>query len=504
MRRRVVCFFVLFFSVFSANCGGDEGESSGASTLFEVVHDDITNQLHVILHPGLPAGHTLHVQVRNGEVGFLDCAVMASSMPRIDGALVSTGDSVAEPTSAVPSDPHCENPNFFNEESCTGAGHKWITPNPVQTVSTDQSGSWQRFAGPYVDPSVYSLPFDESWLEATGPTADMIAQAQIAFHTIDICLMANGKVIRGAEMDVMRALDRAGTGKFDGYGDPNEQIASVVAYAQACVAQMGEIPFFEPLGEGDYSTYSCLDSVAIPTTVTSPDGEVFLPEEQVSTCDNPQFIYSLCEPNAVTGRTNGPRVARATNEQGTEWVLLCRKSLEAEGEYNDIAMVGTNPYTGITCFFQNGLYVKRDGLHVPHPGDEVDSTASPQQSATLWSGIQGGIGSGIECVKCHDSDPLIHTPWIDGAKDERGETVIPRMGTHDGFAQGFNEAPYTLVDEEGQGWSMPKVLRNEEAAACTKCHRIGDGRWTRSWLRRLEGEDASWNNLLTSKGKEFN
>ena len=108
----------------------------------------------------------------------------------------------------------------------------------------------------------------------------------------------------------------------------------------------------------------------------------------VSTCDNPQYIYSLCEA--------GPRVASRTNEQGTRWVLLCRKSKTAangaEGyasdQFNDIAMIGHNPFTGKTCFFQNALYSKTDGAKVPHPADK-------EKSANLWSGVQGGLGSGI-------------------------------------------------------------------------------------------------------------
>jgi hypothetical protein len=50
---------------------------------------------------------------------------------------------------------------------------------------------------------------------------------------------------------------------------------------------------------------------------------------------------------------------------------------------------------------------------------------------------------------------------------------------------------------------MPKVLVSEEAAACTKCHRIGNGRWTESWLTRLEGGDGSWTGILTESHKKF-
>ena len=131
-----------------------------------------------------------------------------------------------------------------------------------------------------------------------------------------------------------------------------------------------------------------------------------------------------------------PRVATRGNDQGTQWTLLCRKAKSQEGEYNDIAMIGHNPFTGKTCYFQNALYSKTDGLHVPHPADKIQSDDSPQQSASLWKGIHGGVGSGIECAKCHSTDPFIHTPWIDGAKDSNGDPIVPKMGVHEDFVLG--------------------------------------------------------------------
>jgi hypothetical protein len=441
--------------VLTPGCG-TEAENP---LLFEAKLDQATFKLNITVHPGLTSGQTLHVGVRNGPVGVLNCATMVGAMQRID-------------------------------------------MNGLPSLATTGG---QRFEGPFVDPSIFQLNYDSSWLEPQGPTAIQLAEAEAQMHTIDVCVMEGDEVVRGSEMDVQRALDTTGTGKFDGYGDANEEIVSVTAYAEACVAQLGDIPFFPRVGEGegDYATYNCLDSTPIPTTVTLPDGQVLLPEEQVSACDNPQFIYSLCEPNAVSGRTNGPRVASRENEQGTHWVLLCRKSKNQEGEYNDIAMLGHNPYTGKTCYFQNALYNKTDGLHIPHPGDKVDSTASPEQSESLWRGIQGGYGSGIECVECHDSDPFIHTPWIDGALDSKGDPIIPKMGIDDGFTQGFNEAPYALVDLAGQGWTMPKVLTSPEARSCTKCHRIGDGRWAKSWMNRMEGKNANWNGMVTDEYLKF-
>jgi len=77
------------------------------------------------------------------------------------------------------------------------------------------------------------------------------------------------------------------------------------------------------------------------------------------------------------------------------------------------------------------------------------------------------------------------------------------MGTHDGLVQGYNDAPYSLVNAAGQGWTMPKHLVSEEAAPCTKCHRIGDGRWADNWIQRLQANNNNWDGLLTHEGKKF-
>jgi len=308
-----------------------------------------------------------------------------------------------------------------------------------------------------------------------------------------------------------RALEpgsgKGSNGKFDG---EVARLASPQAYGEACVGELGEIPFFPAVEGGeewDYETYNCLDSTPIPTRVTAPDGTVTAPTEghqdnmsgRAQQCDEQQYIYSSCEPSAVDPEgnerpdVNGPRVTSARNDQGTHWVLLCRKANQEPGSYYDIAMIGHNPYTGRTCFFQNALGRREDGLHVPHPADKVNSEASPQTSNHIWSGVHGGLGNGIQCTDCHDADPFVHTPWIDGARDENGDTIVPRMGQDEDFVLGFNDAPYSLVNAQGQGWTMHEQIVSEEASACTSCHRItATGRWGRRYLDYMIGEDEGW------------
>jgi hypothetical protein len=366
--------------------------------------------------------------------------------------------------------------------------------NEVESISANEG----RNDGPIVDQDL-TKPFyqGEQWL---NPTPDMIAQAQAGTDSIiDVCIMDGSEVVFQQERDLFAAWDKARSKGIGGKADDpsgEQRLNSPEAYAERCVDQLGEIPFFEKLGEGDYGTYNCLDSTPIPMTVTADNGTVNAPQMGVeSKCDNPQYIYSLCEA--------GPRVASRTNDQGTRWVLLCRKSVAESGnggsysssKFNDIAMIGTNPFTGKTCFFQNALYQKTDGAKVPHPGDKV-------KSSNLWAGVHGGIGSGIQCGECHDTDAFIHTPWIDGAKDQNGRPVIPKMGIDPDFAIGANDTPYAIVNRKGQGWTMPKHIVSDAANACTKCHRIGDGRWAKSWMTRLEGTDTAWTGITTNHGNK--
>src|SRR5687767_10847312 len=220
----------------------------------------------------------------------------------------------------------------------------------------DLSGS--KIDGPFVDQALTKPFYDgPQWL---NPTSAMLEQIKLGTDSIiDVCLMDGSDVVVQMERDLFRAWDDARKQGLGGKADDNttgeQRINSPVAYGERCVGELGEIPFFEKNGEGDYTTYDCLESTEIPLTITKPDGTVDKPRDgTVNQCDNPQYIYDLCEA--------GPRVASRTNEQGTRWVLLCRKSIGgyASNKYNDIAMIGHNPFTGKTCFFQNALYSRSE------------------------------------------------------------------------------------------------------------------------------------------------
>jgi hypothetical protein len=204
---------------------------------------------------------------------------------------------------------------------------------------------------------------------------------------------------------------------------------SMERYAQLCVRELGEIPFFVKQAEGKYASFDCRDHAI----------------EGVESAVLPQSI-----------------VTTAKNTQGTYWTLLCRGSGTNAKRFNDIAMIGHDPKTGKTCFFQNKLFDGTDGARIPHPADI-------EKSRHVWDQPKG------YCMGCHSADPFIHTAWIDGARRGDGSTIVPMVAT--------KTSPYSVVNRDaqasarigGSSWEMPKQLVSDGARACTSCHRIGGG-----------------------------
>jgi hypothetical protein len=304
-------------------------------------------------------------------------------------------------------------------------------------------------------------------------------------------------------------------------------ISSMEKYGEKCVEELGEIPFFKKLANGKYDTFDCRDfkgtgeghdpqSMAgvegslIPLTVDGAarekcDGEG--PNGQksgsgyncVSKCDRAEFLSEGCEP--------GPTVTTAKNDKGTHWVLLCRKVAGGEDKgwlktkkFDDIAMIGSNPKTGKTCFFQNNIGSGTDGEHVPHPADV-------EKSRTLWDSPKG------YCFQsCHSTDAFIQSPWINNARKSNNKPVVPMMGFDPDFEISWLESPYYVVNMDAQGWTIPKQLVSEEAGPCISCHRAGGDSWIREFANWTTGnntgggaitENDSYWGKITSTGQSF-
>jgi hypothetical protein len=417
-----------------------------------------------------------------------------------------------------------------------------LTEAPAMPM--EENATKTVYQGPHVDPSLLASVYDENWIMG-NITPQMLDQLQRegADSIVEACILkSNGQVRARVQTTLQYAWDEqvdeatgytsssstggtslngeinfmAGDGGTNG-GAPRagRPIQSMEKYAELCVAELGEIPFFKKIANGKYDTFDCRDfkttageaipgveGAMIPQSVSTADGADATPRECddrnvnryncFKKCDKPEWLFQSCEP--------GPTVTTAKNDKGTHWTLLCRSVGERGGNetvekltktkhFNDIAMIGHNPVTGKSCFFQNKIFDGTDGAKVPHPADL-------EKSRHIWDAPKG------YCMRCHSAEAFIHTPWIDGAKRRDGTPVVPMMGKHPDFEISWNASPYSIVNRAAQArgnvgggtWDLPKHLVSEGADACLSCHRIGGGDGMRRfpmWATGEEGLDRS-------------
>jgi len=315
-----------------------------------------------------------------------------------------------------------------------------------------------------------------------------------------------------------------------GGGDDGERLEegtrrySQMEYAELCVQELGEIPFFPKMADGKYETFDCRDLVANGEggggrhNVEGVEGAmipVHVDGVEQKECTGRQLGMDdheyACMKEADRGMfldhggvQPGPMVATAKNAEGTHWVLLCRKISDGSLDdpqakpgmtkskvFNDIAMLGHNPKTGRTCFFQNSINAARDGAHVPHPADKEKST-------NLWSANHQAYCS----ESCHAADPFVHSPWIDGALRKNGTPIVPKMDELADFPISRPDRPYNIVNGGPQGHSIPKQITAPEVEACTGCHRLTVGSEAGNFTLWTTGAGDDYRSRLTRAGKE--
>lgn len=453
---------------FAASCsGGDDGPAGGedggtgvVQAPLHVAYDEVTGRLQIYVMKGVAADN-VYVRIRT-RVGNLK----VDSFDAMDCADLSSAAKV-----------------------------ELTRQNRVATGGLIDE---DLFQGPAVPKALLSAFYETTEIPAE-PGADLLALIDRGTDSIvEACLLRDGgdepQVLGKVQTTVLRAWDDAVGNRLErvravengGAADPLAVMHSVSTYGALCEAEMGPIPFFPAKGDGTHETFDCTKgstAATVPITVTDGAGNAQDQTTEPPLCDRPDWLRGSCAPFV--------RVHRMTNEQGTRWVLLCRKppkgQTAASTTFNDIAMIGSNPTTGKTCFFQNGLYAKTDAAHLPSPADRATADA-------MWSSFNAAL-----CHDCHDADPWIHSPWVDQAKYPDGSFVVPRIGDDKAYPQG-SPSPYELVGRHSMGWRMHKYVTSSQAAACTGCHRLADGsslagqdgRSSSSWTARSTGNDTDF------------
>jgi len=431
-----------------------------------LVYDAETGKANATLKRALDSGDRLFIRVRRGTIKHesqaeLDCSKLQEATPLTKGDSLNNGKTLYQGPAV--SKELVDLISIFNDE-------RWYGGNETAEMKAEV---------------------------AKGP--DAIIEACVTNGTkVKAKLLTNLAYAwdRGEDLKKQTSIGNRSIRPLAGDGGagptpnlPEGQAYNMVDYANICTQELGEIPFFKKLADGKYETFDCRDFKGESGSIDGVEGSVI----PLSVDDQPQ---TECSPGRNSGRSYdcvdkcdrgmwltasshtglgrkaacqpGVTVTTAKNAQGSHWVLLCRKVDNTTGEsnmmktktFNDIAIIGNNPNTGKTCFFQNKENIGNDGSRVTHPGDVARSSA-------IWPATPSSYCTG----SCHGADAFVHSPWIDEAKRSNGHPIVPKMGEHPDYPISNFELPYKLVNGTAQGFKIPKQLISEDAAACTTCHR---------------------------------
>lgn len=488
-------------------------------------YEDKSGRVQATLSGGLKDGEKLYIRVRRGKLGLnsqkdLACGDLAQARPlagtgerELTGKIVYQGPKVEKSIFDLV--------HIYDDPN-------WATGDVAQSLKDDI-----KKYGP--DPIVEACVMKGDKVRAKLATNLVYAWDQgtkaertlaklstnIHFANADAGLEGEGGAGDGGAGDGGPVVEADGGGGGGGQGNgralDETNVSSQIEYGELCVQELGEIPFFKKLGPGKYDTFDCRDLVGmsgdtptgpipgvegamIPTTIDgvaqdkcSP-GQELGPESESYGCmdkaDHGMFL--------ATGKTQpGPMVVTAKNDKGSHWLLLCRKiaddgnGMTKSKRFNDMAMIGTNPKTGRTCFFQNSIGSGKDGSKVPHPADIEKST-------TVWSPSVQNYCSG----SCHAESAFVHSPWIDNAKRANGKPIIPKQGEHPDFLISDLAAPYNIVAGDKLGFEIPKQLVSDEVGACNNCHRLA-GNTLKDFANWSTGTGEDYFSNITDFGKRF-
>lgn len=172
--------------------------------------------------------------------------------------------------------------------------------------------------------------------------------------------------------------------------------------------------------------------VRIPIQV---DGVEVFDDQEWLACDNPDFkggCFVGFRVNRLEGRdTTGAPIPEVV------WVYLCRSvgmELFEKGTVS-VQMIGHNARTGATAFFE------APDANPSRPNSQPDLCRFDEHGV-LTGQLPGPgdsdfddafISQPIQCTHCHQADPFIHDPWIDGARLalDPSRPVIPELGRPD-------------------------------------------------------------------------
>jgi hypothetical protein len=212
-------------------------------------------------------------------------------------------------------------------------------------------------------------------------------------------------------------------------------------YSQKCDAAIGAtVPDF--VCDGTLASPAAL----VPTTNligTYPDG----------VCDHPNHLNQECDP--------GSKFQVLVDDGSAYVVAHCRKQGHGAGEFRDIAVIQTNRENGATCFYQalgtSGNPIDGD-VKAPSKGTGAYPWKTPAQT------------EGIDCVRCHDSGPIIRSPYLTQLHEQIGGP-LSEQNKATWYSLNTSNQPYWFVGDDFASWEVFKV--EVDGNLCISCHRLG-------------------------------
>tara|TARA_B100000941_G_scaffold237533_1_gene180556 strand:- start:373 stop:1764 length:1392 start_codon:yes stop_codon:yes gene_type:complete len=226
-------------------------------------------------------------------------------------------------------------------------------------------------------------------------------------------------------------------------------------YANMCMEYVGVPPIVD-----------CGDGIHIPIYV---NGEEVFEDQPPGTCDDPDF-KGTCNIGSRVGRVEGVDI-NGNPMPEVVWVFFCRSAgqdlFEQMGAVS-VQIIGYNTENGATCFFESpdaiGDNIQSQYLSYDDNGF-LDGTFPAYGTVEFDQLFHSPAVSGTNCMSCHNSDPFIHDPWIDGAKllTDPSQTVVPK------YEYDAIDLPYFAVGGYGSQYSNASI--HIESNNCLSCHR---------------------------------
>lgn len=298
-----------------------------------------------------------------------------------------------------------------------------------------------------------------------------------------------------------------------------------VAHAKLCAERLGTV-----------KPFSCFDGEVLPITVNGQAIGPNLTAQQIAqynlgnttssqlACDKPALLglgaFGHCVPYSRVGRLKTYRKDGSENPN-VDTVFTCRRYAPRVGKvawqgqlfdgqdypgFEDIAMIMHDRVSGETCFYQmlEPNKAPKDGRRIPPPTEEALPAGSPAYALparNFWIGPEETAA--INCNRCHDSDPWMHSPYIDQVRTADGKPIVPS-----GALGGGRSGKYSVLGARGfYKWQKSKAVvaadgGDSQGKSCTSCHNIGNINTCAEWISQSVGLTAA-PNLSTRGATDF-